>query len=219
MCDSREIKAGHPLLPTLRNGLLWHRTSTNEYRQIRADGFILPNNGRVNRWGGQYACQQLGGISLFDFTTHPEPVILGEAMKWQQFLGDAGPVTVVLGVDKNRLPNQVIPYPANMEGTTGNVIPWVEVCHCGPISISAVVSYLVVCSFDYKQFSVHQELNEQILISLESEYGKIIKIAREQGSKHMAQMNEKIRSVTESSEFKARMEKAKRIVGDAKRQN
>ncbi len=219
MSDEKEIKAGHPLLPILRNGLLWHRTSTKEYRQIRADGFIKPNDGRVNRWGGQYACQQLGGISLFDFTTHPEPLILGEAIKWQQFLGDAGPVTVILGVDKNRLQSRVIPYPANKEGTTGNVIPWVEVCHCGPISVSAVVCYLLVCSFDYKQFSLHQELDEQTLIGLESEYGRIVSIARERGAKHIAQLNEKIRAVTESSEFKARMARAKRIVGDARKQN
>ena len=213
MCDAKEIYAGHPLLPILRNSLLWHRTSTKDYRQILADGFILPNDGRVDRWGGQYACQQLGGISLFDFTTHPEPVILGEAMKWQQFLGDAGPVTVMLGVDKNRLPTQVVPYPANLEGTTGNVIPWVEVCHCGPIPISAVVRYLLVCSFDYKQFSLHRELDDQTIASLERKFGTIIQSAREQGNQHMAQMNEKIRVVTESPEFKARMEQAKRIVG------
>jgi hypothetical protein len=128
MSDATEIYAGHPILHELCNGLLWHRTSTKEYRQIRTDGFIKPNDGRVNRWGGKYACQQLGGISLFDFTTQSEAKILGEARKWQQFLGDAGPATMLLGLDKNRLSGPLVSYPANKQGTTGNVIPWVEVC-------------------------------------------------------------------------------------------
>jgi hypothetical protein len=113
----------------------------------------------------------------------------------------------------------VIPYPANLVGTTGNVIPWVEVCHCGPIPISAVVCYLLVYSFDYKQFSLHPELDDQTLASLERKFETITQSARGKGKKHMAQMNEKIRAVTQSPEFKARMEQAKRIVGDARRQD
>src|SRR6266404_7629557 len=103
MSGATEIDAGHALWSELPNGLLWHRTSTNGYRQIRNEGFIKPNDGRVNRWGSQYACQQLGGVSLFDFTTEPEDKVLGEAIKWQQFLGDVGQVTVFLGIQRNGL--------------------------------------------------------------------------------------------------------------------
>ena len=210
MSGATDIYAGHPLWVELRNGLLWHRTGTKEYRQIRADGFIKPNDGRVNRWGGPYACQQLGGLSLFDFTTQSESKVLGEVVKWRQFLGDVGPVTVLLGLDMSRLVGRLVPYPNNKEGTTGNVIPWVEVCHCGPIPVSAVVSYILVCSIDYKLFSPHKELNEQTLARVESEFGNIVRLAREQGATKMAQMNEKIRAVTQSPEFKTRMEQTLR---------
>jgi len=141
MNNSTEIHADHPLFRELRNGLLWHRTSADEYRHIRVDGAITPNDGRIDRWGKPYACQQLGGISLFDFSTESEERVLWEAIKWQQFLGDSDPVTILLGLDRDKLTGRLIPYPQNKEGTTGNVIPWVEVCHCGPIPASMVISY------------------------------------------------------------------------------
>jgi len=215
MSEATDIYAGHPLWLELRNGMLWHRTGVREYWQICADRFIKPNDGRVNRWGGQYACQQLGGLSLFDFTTQPESKVLGEVIKWRQFLGDVGPVTVLLGLDRSRLVGRLIPYPNNKEGMTGNVIPWVEVCHCGPIPISAVVSYLLVCSIDYNRFSPHKELNKQTLARAESEFGNIVRVAREQGAKKTTQMNEKIHAVTQSPEFKTRMEQTMRRVEES----
>src|SRR5262249_38197542 len=137
-----DMDAEHPLFKELRNGLLWHRTSPDDYRQIQIDGVIRPNDGRINRWNQEYACQQLGAISLFDFTTAPEADVVWEAVKWHQFLGDFDPVTILLGMERHRLTGKLIPYPDNKEGTTGNVIPCVEVCHCGPIPTSAVSSYL-----------------------------------------------------------------------------
>src|SRR4051794_28342604 len=103
MNNFTEMDAEHPLFKELRNGLLWHRTSPDDYRQIRIDTAIKANDGRINRWGQEYACQQLGGISLFDFTTESEEKILWEAVKWYQFLGDFDPVTVLLGIEPNKL--------------------------------------------------------------------------------------------------------------------
>jgi hypothetical protein len=133
MNNFTEMDAEHPLFKELRNGLLWHRTSPDDYRQIRIDAAIKANDGRINRWGQKYACQQLDAVSLFDFTTEPEEKVLFEADKWHSFLGEFDPVTVLLGMDRDKLTGKLIPYPQNKEGTTGNVIPWVEVCHCGPI--------------------------------------------------------------------------------------
>ncbi len=178
MSGATEIDAGHALWSELPNGLLWHRTSTNGYRQIRNEGFIKPNDGRVNRWGSQYACQQLGGVSLFDFTTEPEDKVLGEAIKWQQFLGDVGQVTVFLGIQRNGLPGRLIRYPENKHGTTGAVIPWVEVCYCGTIPISAVVSHLLICAGDYRQFCKLEELTEEALIRAESEFSESVRLER-----------------------------------------
>lgn len=178
MTDSRQIWAGHPLFQELRNGLLWHRTSPNDYRQIQVDGAIKPNDGRINRWGQQYACQQLDGISLFDFTTYPENEVLEEAIKWQQFLGDFEPVTIFLGIQCSALTGKLIPYPENKNGTTGNVIPSVEVCHCGPIPLSVVTSYLLVCPVDYARFTKLATLDEHTLSNVEKRFDPIVKAER-----------------------------------------
>src|SRR5258707_671017 len=170
-----DIQAGHPLFKRLRNGLLWHRTSGNDYRQINTDGVIKPNDGRIDRWGGRpYACQELGAVSLFDFTTEPEDEILWHAFKWQEFLGDFDPVTVLLGLERSKLSGKLIPYPENKEGTTGNVIPRVEVCHCGPIPTSAIVSCLLVCSTDYTRFKTLTSLDKQTLSLVENEFTPIV---------------------------------------------
>jgi hypothetical protein len=185
-----EMHAEHPLFKELRNGLLWHRTSPDDFRQIRIDGVIKPNDGRINRWGQRYACQELGGISLFDFTTAPEADVLWEAIKWQQFLGDFDPVTVLLGMDRDKLTGKLIPYPDNKEGTTGNVIPCVEVCHCGPIPMSAVGSYLLVCPVDYSRFEKVATLDEATLSATQREFDPIVKAERDRlGALHAKQMS------------------------------
>lgn len=190
MDNSREIYAEHPVFKELRNGLLWHRTSVEDYRLIQEDGVIKPNDGRVDRWEKPYACQQLGAVSLFDFTTQPEEKVLWEAIKWQQFLGDFSPVTVFLGLQRTKLTGRLIPYPDNKEGTTGNVIPWVEVCHCGPIPTSTVISYLLVCPVDYTQFRKLEILSEQTLSKIEKEFAPIVKAERDRlATLHAKQMD------------------------------
>ena len=189
MRNSTEIYAGHPLFKELRNGLFWHRTGPKEYRQIQTDGVISPNNGRVDRWGKPYTCQQLGGVSMFDFTTESEDKVLWEAFKWQQFLGDFTPVTVLLGVRRDRLTGKLIPYPDNKDGTTGNVIPWVETCHCGSISISAITSYLLICPVDYRRFKKFAALDEVTLTSIEQEFEPIVTTERKRlDDVHAAQL-------------------------------
>ena len=179
MSISVDIEAGHPLFEQLRNGMLWHTTSPQYYRQICTDGLIKPNDGRIDRWKKAYTCQQLGAVSLFDFTTEPEDKVIGENFKWQQFLGDFDPVTVMLGIERSKLSGRLIPYPESKQGTTGNVIPWVEVCHCGPIPTSAIVSYLLVCPVDYRQFKKTQSLTEQMLLRVEAEFHPIVRAERE----------------------------------------
>jgi len=206
MSDATEIYAGHPLWRELRNGLLWHRTSTTDYRQIRADGLIKPNDGRVDRWGGKYACQQLGGVSLFDFTSQPEDLIFGEVHKWSPFLSHSGPVTVLLGLEKSKLPGRLTPYPENKEGTTGNVIPYVEVCHCGAIPISAAISYLLVCAVDYRGFKKLDSLNEQSLAKAEIDLASFTLAVKQEDAKQ----SKKFREIMESPKVKAMMEEGKR---------
>ena len=185
-----EMNAEHPLFKELRNGLLWHRTSPEDYRLIRIDGAIRPNDGRINRWGQKYACQQLGGLSLFDFTTESEEKVLQEATDWQPFLGSFDPITVLLGIDRNKVTRRLIPYPKNKEGTTGYVIPWVEVCHRGQIPLSVVSRYLLVCPVDYTQFRKFEILDEPTLLEIEREFAPIVKAERDRlASVHPKQMD------------------------------
>jgi hypothetical protein len=163
------------------------------YAQIRSDGLVRPNDGRVDRWGKEYACQQLGGVSLFDFTTQPEARVLGEAIKWQQFLGDSDPVTILLGLDREKLTGRLIPYPQNKEGTTGNIIPWVEVCHCGPIPTSMVISYLLICPVDYARFRKVPILDEATLSLTEKEFHPVVGAERRRLASIFANQQESLR--------------------------
>src|SRR5208282_2398265 len=119
MSDAREIHSAHPLFRELRNGLLWHCTSPEELLQIRTCGFIKPNERPDGKYGRlRSACQALDGVSLFDFTTESEARVLDTPHKWQQFLGCAKPLTVILGLKRDRLPGKLVPYPENRDITS-----------------------------------------------------------------------------------------------------
>ena len=102
-----------------------------------------------------------------------------EAIKWQQFLGDFDPVTVLLGIEPSKVTGKLIPYPLNKEGTTGYVIPWVELCHCGPIPTTAVISYLLVCPIDYSRFMKLDRLDEATLSRIEKEFDAVVRLERQ----------------------------------------
>lgn len=214
MSEAKEINAGHPLWKELRNGLLWHRTSAGDYRQMKKDTCLKPNDGRIDRWGGKYACQELGGISLFDFTSESEERVLGEAHKWQQFLGDSAPVTILLGWERESLTGKLVPYPDNKHGTKGNIIPWVEVCHCGTIPLTSVVSHLLVCAVDYRLFRRRKSLDERELASVEESFSKRVEADRTRRT----ELHKHVRAVEESPSFKARLAEAKRRVEESRRQ-
>ena len=150
-----DLDANHRLFRELRNGFLWHCTSPGEFLLIQADGEIKLNDGRVEKWGKRKtACQQLGGISLFDFSTAPAHELLKHIDRWHQFLGCASPTTVILGMPKERLPGKLVPYPENRDSTPEALgpIPLVEVCHTGNIPTSAITIYLIASSRDYSRF-------------------------------------------------------------------
>ena len=196
--DSTMLHSAHPLFRELRNGLLWHCTSRENFTQILTDGFIKFNQGRAKF--GPYACQELGGVSLFDFTAESEERVIESLHKWQQFLRCGKTVTIVMGLERKRLPGGLTPYPENGKNTTGNVIPWVEVCHQGNVPVSAITTYLLVCPADYS-FHKHKTLNAEILDKVQMEFADV---ARKDGES-MA----KICAVQESPEFKKLLNQAK----------
>jgi hypothetical protein len=174
MHDLVHLTASHPLFRELRKSFLWHCTSVSEFEQIRRDAFIKPNDGRVQKWGSRLpACQQFDAISLFDFASQSEEKVLSAASRWHQFLACDTPLTIVLGVDRSRVTGKLVAYPENKDRQQSadalGPIPWVEVCHCGPIPMAAVSKYVVIFSGDYSLFRVHKDLTTDILANIQSE--------------------------------------------------
>lgn len=204
-----EASANHPLFRELRNGLLWHCTNVARFRLILADGLLRPVEGLANRWGNRpYACQTLGAICLFDFTTESEERVLGAANRWWQFVCSERPVTVILGMDKRDLPGKLVRYPENRDITPSSStgpIPWVEVCHTGCIPLSAVGRCLLVCSVNTSRFKVCPNLNAEILTGVELEFEEVIRIHDEARASQFA----KIQAQFDSPEFKDRLEQAR----------
>src|SRR5256885_7979807 len=99
------MRATDPIFHELRNGLLWHCTSPEEFTQIRKDGLIRFNDCRDLKYG-EYACHELGGVSLFDFTSETVQRVIESSNRWEQFLGCARPVTLMLGLDSSLLPGR-----------------------------------------------------------------------------------------------------------------
>ena len=215
MKDAREIYSTHPLFRELRNGLLWHCTSPTEYRQIRVSGFIKPNPSLDGKYGSlPSACQVLDGVSLFDFTTESEARVLDTPHKWQQFLGCAEPLTVILGLKRDQLPGRLLPYPENRDNTIslkcGGPIPWVEVCHRGQIPIAAITCYLLVCADDYRRFKKFEILNDA---DLDHAVTACAEVARTRRGEQFA-----VQKINQSPEFKAQMEQIRRQAEKTRRQ-
>jgi len=97
MNDAREIHSAHRLFRELKKRLLWHCTSPKEYSEILTCGFIKPNTSPNGKYGIlPSACQALDAVSLFDFKTQSEARVWESRDKWQQFIGCAKPLTVIL---------------------------------------------------------------------------------------------------------------------------
>jgi hypothetical protein len=216
MKNAMEIHSAHSLFRELRNGLLWHCTSPEVYfKKIRTCGFIKPNNDPNGTYGrSPSACQAIDGVSLFDFTSESETQILGALDKWQQFLGCAKPLTIILGLKRDQLLRNLVPYPENRDRTSklecSGPIPWVEVCHCGQIPISAITCHLLVCAGDYCRFKKLETLNEADVdhaVTVCSEAAR----TRSEGQFNVHKFNQ-------SPEFKAQMEQMRHQVEKIRRQ-
>lgn len=210
MRNARTIIPGHPLFTELRNGLLWHCTSPQAFRQITADGFLKPVEGNASRWGSRpYACQTLGAICLFDFTSESEERVLDTANRWQQFVGAERPATVILGMEGGRLPGRLVRYPETRDATprnSGGPIPWVEVCHVGRIPVSAIAKHVLVYPVDYGVFRVCCNLDERTLLSIEREFAELLAEADRAAAERNAEMEARVAS----PEFQALLAEAKR---------
>lgn len=204
MSDYTSITANLPIFSELRQGL-WHCTSPNSFRQILRYGSIKPAT--VSRWGTKpNACQELGAVSLFDFQTPQEDRVIETVDRWGPFVLEHC-TTVLVGLNRTVLEANLVPFPKNEVNTTGNVIPYVETCHCGSIPTTAITKCLLVCSVDCTRFYVENPLEEAWLAEVEREFRTACSAVEEGRSTIWQQIKKK----GVSHELQARMQKAHQV--------
>lgn len=146
----------HPLVRHLL-GKVWHATSLENYSCILRDGFIRPNDGsRVGvykrRAPGLTVCEQLSAVSLFDFD-RPEGDVFPPPtqswpeyfLEWGKFLAWYEPLTFILVLQRSAITASLA---SNEEcrAAQGQWIYNVEVCHRGPLPVSAIEETIIVWS-------------------------------------------------------------------------
>lgn len=136
-------------------GKLWHATSLKSAGAIIASGSIRPDM-KVDRFKTAF-CRVHGGVSLFDFSDTEEN-IASQSHNWQGWLANRTRVS----------DRAVIWFRINRAAVAGSIksvadtlaewhegkhyakkfIPHVEVCHAGPVLLSAVEGVLIVSVVD-----------------------------------------------------------------------
>jgi hypothetical protein len=139
-------RAGLLYATKLRGGL-FHTTTPDGYRGILKDRAILPNDGS-RQWtfpqSANSVATRLRAVSLFDFRTATEKECISQALNWRGFFFFQK-VTVALRLSDRIRPRLISNEKAfQLFGMSAVQIPFVEVWHPEPISISSIVGKLVV---------------------------------------------------------------------------
>src|SRR5262245_13740239 len=104
----------HPLVKILRNSL-FHITSLDAYKLIRADGFIRPNDvSRVFTYpqSSTSQCSLLSAVSLFDFAV-PDDKLFEDDIHisyWFGFLVLHKPINLIIRFKREMIVDKIIPY-------------------------------------------------------------------------------------------------------------
>jgi hypothetical protein len=158
--DDYDFLINHPLVRYLR-GKLFHVTTLSNYRAIKRDGFLKPNDGSLI---GVYkrkaprltVCEKLDAISLFDFNQSDErmfPLLQVTErvdeyfLEWGQFLWWYKPTTIILVLNRGLVAPNLLTY-EECKTVQGQWIYNVEVCHRGPIPVSAIEESISVQAED-----------------------------------------------------------------------
>ncbi|MBI5773708.1 MAG: hypothetical protein HZA89_08195 [Verrucomicrobia bacterium] len=212
----QNLNENHPLFLHLKEGIL-HCTSARHYWMIEKAGAVMVNNGQFPTWG-RSCCQEVGGVSVFDFETATREEIFenDSPEKWCSILRWHSPVNVVIKFDRNKLPGPWMRYPEMLKGTRGNVIPNVEVCHLAPIPILAAVSFVLICPADFDRFYVEEKLTRKRLAEIRKEFAAVCEASENASQRaHESLMNDLMNSVNEEP-FRALSCEAQEIESVAK---
>lgn len=138
----------YPLMPLLRRGV-FHRTNIEGYKGIRKSGKILPNKGNLPFSYPQsktYYGFSKGYICLFDFESALEEDYRGNHHIWAKFFSDGKPVTIVLGLSRQKLADKLIPNstrPKSSEIGYKPAIAFVEAWYPEAIPTSFIDGYII----------------------------------------------------------------------------
>lgn len=129
-------------------GGLFHCTSVAALRQILRDGYLRPasETGAPARGAGVASrCRRLGGVCLFDVLPQARNARARSGNPGRSWLGvwltSYRPVTVAIRLDAARLRGgSAVLTPAQARGLASGLMLRGEVCHLGPISLSACAS-------------------------------------------------------------------------------
>lgn len=142
-------------------GNLWHSTSPKGARAILAEGLIrfdLPGLGYESSF-----CRVRNAVSLFDFSGTLED-IASQSHNWMGWCGHQTQIrdkaSVWLRLDRAVLGDAVKSQQETraefweQDSGKGQMIPYVEVCHRGPVPASAITGALVIAPLNYDQFEL-----------------------------------------------------------------
>jgi len=164
-----------PLFNELRKGYI-HVTSIKSYTKIIADRYIRPNYNNYPFTFPQTVnsiCYLLEGISLFDFE-QPNRILFENVTidHFSKFFTIHKPITIILQLNKNNLKDKIIPNEV-LKDKDKTVIPNVEVCYKGKISVNHIEKCIMVCGYDKNIFVIVD--GKLLKLNMINHYEKIIK--------------------------------------------
>jgi hypothetical protein len=127
------------------DGRLWHATGPNQLADIIADGEIKVFRNRYNN----SVCKAHDAVSLLDFGPSATDDS-GQFYNWVGWMGDQqnSRVAIWLEIDRAQASSNLYDAAAALAlwrlNLSQRIIPGVEACHKGAISVDAIVSVLLI---------------------------------------------------------------------------
>jgi hypothetical protein len=171
-----------PTLWAALDGRLWHATGPSELAGILADG-------EIRIFGNRYAnslSKAYGAVSLFDFG--PSASDCDQFMNWVGWMGhqQKSRVAVWLEIDRARVSGNLCDAEATLRlfrevNFSRQLIPGVEACHRGAISVGAIGSVLLI-DRDYEHAHFMQcAMASDVIADIVSDFERRLPPLREGG--------------------------------------
>jgi hypothetical protein len=197
--EEHEIESweDHPIsniYPFLR-GDLFHRTNFEGYRGIREAKQILPNTGQFPYTYPQSEFSygaNIGGVSLFDFTSASDRDCISIHLTWGGFFFDQKPATIVFRMDKEFLSQKLISNsdaPKLSDPQYKGYIPFIEAWYPEPIPFDAIVGIIISMDRGFGKLPIIEEYSmaeikdvDLLIDNLDRQWKEMLNEIENQGS-------------------------------------